>query len=127
VSFSRYAAVVGGVVGGALVLCLGLPSLEGTAREAAALGAVLAGLNSLAAYGLALWASTRSTVAFIRAVLGGMIARLALVLGAVVVAVLGFDLPRVPLAVSLLASFAVLLVFEISVLHRTTGRAVAAR
>jgi hypothetical protein len=127
VSFSRYAAVVGGVVGGALALCLGLPSLDGAAREASALGVLLAGLNSLAAYGLALWASTRSTVAFMRAVLGGMIARLALVLGAVVVAVLVFDLPRVPLAVSLLGSFAVLLGFELSVLHRTTGRAVAAR
>src|SRR5262249_59611571 len=105
----------------------GLPSLDGPAREAAALGALLAGLNSLAAYGLALWASPRSTVAFMRAVLGGMIVRLALVLGAVVAAVLVFDFPRVPLAVSLLATFAVLLVFALSVLHRTTGRAVAAR
>jgi hypothetical protein len=127
VSFSRYAAIVGGVVGVALVLCLGLPSLDEPAREAAALGALLAGLNSLVAYGLALWASTRSTVAFMRAVLGGMIVRLALVLGAMVAAVLVFDVPREPLAVSLLASFAVLLVFELSVLHRTTGRAAAAR
>jgi hypothetical protein len=127
VSFSRYAAVVGGVVGGALVLCLIVPSLDTAARGAAALGALLAGLNALAAYALALWSSTRSTVAFMRAVLGGMIARLALVLGAVVTAVLVFDVPRVPLAVSLLASFAILLAFELAVLHRTTGRAVAAR
>lgn len=126
-SFTRYAAIVGGVVGAALGVAAGLPSLEPPARVAAALGVVLAGANSLAAYALALWARTRPTVAFMRAVLGGMIARLAVVLGTVVVAVLVFGLPRVPLAVSLLASFAVLLVFELSVLHRTTGRAVAAR
>ena len=69
---------------------------------------------------LRLFAERRSTGGFLGAILGGMLGRMFLMLGAVVVAVVAFDQPRIPLAISLLAYFTVLLVLELSVLHRHT-------
>jgi hypothetical protein len=127
VSFGRYALIVSGLVVGSLAVVVRLPSLDASSRGAVALGGIIAGLNSLAAYGLVLWAAPRSTVAFMRAILGGMVGRMALVLGAVVAAMLVLDIPRLPFTVSLLTYFVLLLVFELSVVHRRTSRAAVAR
>ena len=66
------------------------------ARAAVAFGAALAVLNTLAAHALVVWSARRSTHAFLRAVLGGMLGRLVVVLAAVVAGVLVLGLPKVP-------------------------------
>jgi len=125
VSFGRYAALVVVVV---TVSLGGLwPVLAAGNRTAAVAGALLAAVNTLGAYGLVLWASGRSTNAFMGAVLGGMVGRMGLMLAAVVAAVLVLGLPKVPLAVSLLGYFVVFLVFELTVLQRRTNGAEARR
>jgi hypothetical protein len=121
VSFGRYAALVGGVV--AVSLAALWPALARESRAAVGAGAALAALNTLAAYALVLWAAGRSTNAFLGAVLGGMVGRMGVMLGAVVAGVLLLGLPKVPLAVSLLAYFVVFLVFELAVLQRRTSEA----
>ena len=75
------------------------------------------------------WSAGRSTNAFLRAVLGGMVGRMVLMLAAVVAGVLALGLPRLPLAFSLLSYFVVFLVMELSILHRrtTTPRPVRGR
>ena len=65
----------------------------------------------------------RSTQAFLRAVLGGMLGRLVLVLASVVAGVLVLSLPKVPLALALLSFFVVFLVMELKILHKSTGSA----
>ncbi len=67
------------------------------------------------------WSASRSTGVFMKAVLGGMVARMGLMLAAVVAGVLVFDLPKVPLAISLLAFFVLFLVLELTILHRLTS------
>jgi hypothetical protein len=121
VSFGRYAALVLAVV--AVSLGALWPVLEEESRKAALAGALLAAANTLAAYGLVLWAAGRSTNAFLGAVLGGMVGRMGLMLAAVVAAVLLLGLPKVPLAVSLLAYFVLFLVFELIILQRRTSEA----
>jgi hypothetical protein len=123
VSLERYAVVVLAVVAvslGGFWACGGA-SLGPRVLPAAALGAGLAAMNSLAAYALVLWSARRSTNTFLRVVLGGMVGRMGLMLAAVVVAILVLGLPRIPLAVSLLGHFVVLLVLELTVLHRRTS------
>jgi hypothetical protein len=129
-SFGRYAALVLGVVAvsQAVVGLLFRDRLERAALYGMVLGAVLAAVNTLAAYGLVLWAQRRSTNTFMGAVLGGMVGRMGLMLAAVVASVLLLGLPKVPLAVSLLAYFVLFLVFEIAVLQKQRpGAAVGAR
>jgi len=94
-------------------------------RWAVALGGALAVANTLAAHGLVLWSSRRSTNAFLGAVLGGMVGRMGLMLAAVVAGVLLLGLPKLPLAVSLLSYFVLFLVMELSILHRRTSPAPA--
>jgi hypothetical protein len=125
VSFARYAALVLAVAGASLAALW--PLLEKEWRRAALAGAALALANTMAAYGLVMWAKRRSTNVFLGAVLGGMVGRMALMLAAVVAAVLHLGLPKVPLALSLLAYFVVFLVFELTVLQRRTSRADATR
>jgi hypothetical protein len=125
VSLGRYALVVLALLAAGLGAAW-LPLLEGLeprARWAAIGGAVLAALNTVAAYFLVLWSSTRSTGAFLRAILGGMVGRMAFLIAAVVTAVLGLGLPSVPLAISLLAYFVLYLVLELAVLHKRAGMA----
>jgi hypothetical protein len=119
-SFGRYAALVLGVVvvSQAVVALLFRARLEPAALYGMVLGAGMAAVNTLAAYGLVLWAQRRSTNTFMGAVLGGMVGRMGLMLAAVVAAVLGLGLPKVPLAISLLAYFVLFLVFEIAVLQK---------
>lgn len=120
-SFARYAVLVAAVV--AVSAGAFWPVLAAGNRSAALAGALLAAVNTLAAYALVLWASSRSTNAFMGAVLGGMVGRMGLMLAAVVAAVLFLGLPKVPLAVSLLGYFVVFLVFELTVLQRRTSGA----
>ena len=112
--------IVLAIVAGGLALAwpLGLRGLEPRGRWAALYGAALAVLNTLLAYALVLWTAGRSTNTFLGAVLGGMVGRMGLMLLAVVAGVLALDLPRVPLAVSLLSFFVVFLVMELMVLHK---------
>jgi len=85
---------------------------------AAAVGAVIAAGNSIAAYWLVAWSAGRSNAWFFRAILGGMLARMTFMLAAVVAGVLAFGLPRLPLIFSLLAYFVALLAFELTVVSR---------
>ena len=85
---------------------------------AVAVGAVLAVLNTLAAYRLVVWSAGKPTVTFFRAILGGMLARMTVLLLAVVAAIRGADLPAVPLVVSLLGHFVAFLVLETAILSR---------
>jgi hypothetical protein len=120
VSFGRYTLVVLAVLVGTLGAAwpLGLRGLDARARWAALAGAGLAGVNTLGAYGLVLWSTGRSTNAFMGAVLGGMVARMGVMLLAVVALVLAAGLPKVPLAISLLSYFVVFLVMELAILHK---------
>ena len=123
-TLARYAGIVALVIGATLGLLW--PALDG-ARKAAAYGAALAGANTLLAFVLARWGFRRSNTVFLGAVLGGMVGRMGVMLAAVVAGVLLLGLPKVPLAVSLLAYFVVFLVFELMVLHRQTSRPGLAR
>jgi hypothetical protein len=126
VSLQRYALIVLGIVGGSLGLLL--PALpDGAARVAALTGGVLAAANTLAAYFLVRWSERRSSNTFLRAVIGGMVARMALMLGAVLLAILYLGLPRLPLAFSLLSYFVLFLVFELRILHKHTQPPAEAR
>ena len=126
-TLGRYALVVLLLVGGTLALLATLLPLDASARWATVFGGGLAAANALVAYVLVLWSEGRPTAEFLRAVLGGMVGRLAVMLAAVLAGVLVLDLPRVPLAVSLLAYFVVLLAFELAVVHKRTTVPRAAR
>jgi hypothetical protein len=121
VTLFRYTLVVLAIVGGSLALLWPVLPLDGDGRRAALFGAALASVNALAAYFLVLWSEGRSTATFFRAVLGGMAGRMALMLAAVLAGVLLLDLPKVPLAISLLAYFVLLLVLELALVHRRTS------
>jgi hypothetical protein len=94
---------------------------------ASAAGACLAGVNAVAALALVLWSRERSTVAFMRAILGGMTVRLLLMLGAAAVALRVLGLAPAAFLPSLLAHFALFLAFELAAAHRTTQQGAAAR
>jgi hypothetical protein len=116
----RYAVVAVAIV--AVSLGALWPVMSGPAARAALVGGVLAVANTVTAYALAVWSAGRSTNVFMGAVLGGMVGRMAVMLAAVVAGVLLLGLPKVPLALSLLAYFVVFLVFELAVLHKKTSR-----
>lgn len=116
-TLGRYALMALAIAAGTQALLW--PLLAPAGRRAALAGAGLAVANTVAAYALVQWSKSRSTNAFMGAVLGGMLGRMGVMLGAVVAAVLLLGLPEVPLAVSLLSYFVLFLVFELRVLHRT--------
>jgi hypothetical protein len=121
VSLYRYSLIVLSIVLGSLALLW--PALGGlgeSGRSAALLGGLLAGANTLLAYALVLASEKRSAKAFMATVLGGMLGRMAALLATVVAAVLVLGLPKVPLAVSLLAYFVLFLAFELAILQRKT-------
>jgi hypothetical protein len=122
VSLGRYSILVVGIVVVTLGVAwpLAIRRLDASARWAAAAGVTLAVLNTMAAHALVLWSAQRSTTTFLRAVLGGMVGRMALMLGAVAAGVLLLGLPRLPFAISLLSYFILFLIVEISILHRHT-------
>ena len=115
-TLARYTAVVMGAVGASL--CAAWPLLAAEARPAVLTGALLAALNTVCAYFLALWSAGRSNNAFFTAVLGGMLARMTVLLGALLVGVLLVGLPKLPLTFSLLAYFVAFLVLELAVVSR---------
>ena len=124
-SLGRYALVVVGSLAASQAgawLALG-DRLTPLGLWAVLTGGGLAAINTLAAYGLVLWSQPRSTRTFFAAVLGGMLGRMALLLAALVAGVLVVGLPRVPLALSLLAYFAAFLVFELTLLQRRASLA----
>jgi hypothetical protein len=116
VTLARYTAVVLGAVGASL--CAAWPVLPADARLAVLTGALLAALNTVCAYFLAVWSAGRSNNAFFTAVLGGMLARMTVLLGAVILGVLFVGLPKLPFTISLLSYFVVFLVLELAVLSR---------
>ena len=119
-TFARYVAVVLGAVGASL--CAAWPVLASEARPAVLAGALLAAANTILAYYLAIWSAGRSNNAFFVAVLGGMLARMTVLLGSVLVGVLVLGLPKLPLIFALLAYFVAFLVLELAVLsRRSTG------
>jgi hypothetical protein len=127
-SLGAYALIVLGIVAGSLALLWPLLGAQDPGvRWAALAGAGLAALNTMLAYGLVVWSARRSTNVFLRAVLGGMVGRMGLMIAAVALSVVALGLPKVPLAISLLAYFVVFLVFELAVLHKTTSVGTAER
>jgi len=126
-TLGKYTMLVLGVVAvaSAVAFPVVLRELDAPARAAVAYGTALAALNTLAAHGLVVWSEGRSTQAFLRAVLGGMLARLVLVLAAVVAGILALGLPKVPLALALLSFFVLFLIMELSILHRRTSAGAA--
>lgn len=121
-SLARYALVVVVIVCGSLAALWPMlgPNLDAGGRLAALIGGGLAAANTLIAYVTVMWSERRSTNVFLRAVLGGMVVRMGLLLGIVLVAILVLELPRLPLAVSLLSYFVVFLILEVAVLHKRT-------
>jgi len=120
-SAGRYVLLVTALL--AATLALALPALGSAgSREAVVFGGLLAWANSGLAYFLARWSSSRSQNVFLGAVLGGMVGRMALLLGAVVVGILVFGMPRLPLAIAVLSYFTAFLAIELSLLHRQIGR-----
>ena len=128
-SLLRYTILVLGVAAATSTLAWGvaLRRADAPTRWAVAFGGALAVANTLAAHGLVLWSSRRSTNAFLGAVLGGMVGRMGLMLVAVVAGVLLLGLPKLPLAVSLLSYFVLFLIMELTILHRRTSAAPAER
>jgi hypothetical protein len=127
VSVGRYAGIVGAVVAvtlAALVLGLG-GRLAAADVTAVLIGSGIAAANSVAAYWLVVWSAGRSNVWFFRAILGGMLARMTVMLAAVVAGILIVGLPHLPLVFSLLAYFVALLVFELAVVSRRLSQPAA--
>jgi hypothetical protein len=123
-TLARYTGTVALVVAGTLGAAW--PALDG-ARPAVGYGAALAAANTLAAYVLASWSFGRSNTVFLGAVLGGMAFRMGLMLLAVAAGIALLDLPKAPLAVSVLSYFVVFLILELAVLHRQTSAPRVAR
>jgi len=111
--------VIGIVLLSCLAVVLAGAALPVGAPGGFAFGSGIAGLNALASMGLLAWSRNRSPVAFMRALLGGMVGRLAVMLAAVVVGILALDLPRLPLVIGLLGHFVLFLVLELGIVHRT--------
>jgi hypothetical protein len=121
VSVGRHAVVVGAVI--ATSLAAVFPAVAPESRPAVVFGSLLAGANALAAHFLAVWSAPRSTSVFMRAVLGGMVGRMFVMLAAFLGGTLGFGLRPVPLAIALLSYFVLFLVFELVLLSRAAERA----
>ena len=121
-SLARYALIVVVIVSGSLAALWPVlrAHLDEPGRRAALIGGALAAANTLIAYLTVMWSEGRSTNVFLRAVLGGMVVRMGLLLGIVVTAIMALELPKVPLAVSLLSYFVVFLILEVAVLHKRT-------
>jgi hypothetical protein len=125
VTFGKYGLVV--LMTAALTQAVVLPLLSGATRVAVALGAVLAVANVLAALALAAWGLKQPPKAFLAAVLGGMVARMGLVLLVVVLAVTLLAVPKLPLVFSLLGYFVPFLLLELRAFHRATPAPAGAR
>jgi hypothetical protein len=119
-SLSRYTFVVSALAASSLLVAWGGGPLrlDLASRLATLYGACLAALNAVCAYSLVLWSDRRPTTVFLRAILWGTLGRMLALLAAVAAGVLAFDLPRVPLVVSLLFYFLLFFVMQTTILHR---------
>ncbi len=128
-SLGRYSILVLGVILATVALAwpLALRALDARGRWAVAFGAAIAALNTTAAHALVRWSRGRSTVAFLRAVLGGMVGRMAVMLAALLAGILALGLPRLQLAASLLSYFMLFLILELALVHRSHEPTGAAR
>jgi hypothetical protein len=126
-SLIRYSVLVLGIAVATFALAWGvaLPRADPPARWAAAFGTGVALANTITAHALVQWSTRRSTNAFLGAVLGGMVGRMALMLVAVVAGIVWLGLPKLPLTASLLSYFVLFLVMELSILHRRTSTGAA--
>ena len=124
-SLGKYATLVLAAV--ATLLAAGWRVLPPDTASAVAAGGVLAAFNTIVAYSRVLWSTGRSTNVFLGVVLGGMVARMALMLVAVTLAIVAFGLPKAPFTISLLAFFTPFLGLELTILHRRTSGLVGAR
>ena len=128
-TLSRYALQAAAVAAGSVALLW--PWLDRNAAAGAtfavAYGAALATLNTIAAYASVKWGENRPTQAFLSAVLGGMVGRMAVMLGALAAGLLLLDLPQAPLVLSVMAYYTLFLVFELNVVNRTIRSTAAAR
>lgn len=115
-SFAGFTGIVAATV--AATTAVSAVSLEGRSAQAASLGALLAGLNALAAYGLVLWSQGRSNAAFMKAILGGLTLRLLSMLLAVVVALRALGVAELPFVISLLFHFVLFLLAELWLVQR---------
>ena len=124
-SLGRYSILVFGVALATLALAwpLGLSGLDRPARAAVGFGVALALVNTIAAHALVRWSVGRSTTQFLRAVLGGMLGRMVVLMAALVAGILALGLPRLPFAVALLAYFVAFLAVELTLAHRQVGAA----
>ena len=76
-------------------------------------GAALSTVNVLAGFWTIEYAFDRSYTTFLKAVLGGMGIRMALMLGALVVCILGFGLHTLAVTIGMMVPYSVFLVLEI--------------
>jgi hypothetical protein len=119
VTLARYAMWATAAVVGPLALFAAFRGAsDALLVRSAAYGAGLSALNTIVAYALVLWSQGRSTKAFMGAVLGGMLGRMAFLLAAVVVGISVLELMRIPLVIGLLSYFVFFLVLELGILHR---------
>ena len=117
-------AVVAVVAAVMIAAAFGAPAAAD--RTAVMAAAALCGFNTLVAHGLTAWGARRSNKTFFTAVLVGTFLRLALVLGAVYLALGVFDLPRVPFVATLLGLFTLFMAAELKVQASALKRAAAA-
>jgi len=122
-SAPRYLLIVTAVTTASLAVVWPLVADLGPgAQRAVGFGGTLAAVNTVLAYFLARWSSHRSQNVFLAAVLGGMFGRMVVMLGVVILGVLALGLPRLPLAISVLAYFTAFLFLELALIHRQTSR-----
>ena len=126
-SLSRYAILVLFTAAATLAVVSLVAPTDPPLRAAILFGALVATLNTLAAHGLVAWSEGRSTHAFFGVVLGGMLGRMAVMLGALAAGALLLGLPRLPLVISLLSNFTLFLVVELTVQHRHARRPAESR
>lgn len=81
-------------------------------------GTALSTVNVLAGFLTVEYAFHRSYTTFLKAVLGGMGIRMALMLGALVVCILGFRLPTLAVTIGMMVPYSVFLVLEILFLQQ---------
>jgi hypothetical protein len=122
VSLQRYSILVLALTGATLAVAWALVPSDTPVLTAIAFAGALAALNTLAAHALVEWSERRSTKVFLGAVLGGTLGRMALMLAAVALGILGLGLPRLPLVVSLVGYFALFMVLELTLQHRRHAR-----
>ncbi|CAN5557533.1 hypothetical protein BH23BAC4_BH23BAC4_12110 [soil metagenome] len=95
-----------------ILLMLSAPALS------AALGAALGAANAVASLVLYHRARTRGSVVFAQLVLGGMLVRMATVLGVLVLVLVFTSVARGPFVMGLLAAFVLGLIIEASIIQK---------